>query len=68
MEEQIYSDVSIKKVRILKGMAREAAIKIGAQDDDLVILRVSEYHSAPTYTAEKIEGDPVSYLMRTKQE
>jgi hypothetical protein len=66
MAEDIYSDIRIKKVRILNGKAREAAEKIGAKEDDLVILRASEYHSAPVYTAEKIEGDPVSYLMKKK--
>lgn len=67
MDKEAYSDVSIRKVKILKGPAREAALKIGAEENDLVILRVSEYHSAPKYTAEKIEGDPVSYLMRKKE-
>lgn len=68
MDKETYSDVRIRKVRILKGKAREAAEAVGAKDDDLVILRTSEYHSEPTYTAEKVEGDPVSYLMRQKQE
>lgn len=62
-EKEIYSDVCIRKVRILKGKAREAAESVGAKDDDLVILRTSEYHSEPTYTAEKIKGDPVGYLI-----
>ena len=63
-----YSDIRIRKVSILKGRAREAALNIGAKDDDLVILRTSEYHSAPTYTAEKIEGDPVSFITREKKQ
>ena len=66
MTNETYSDVSIRKVRILKGKAREAALAVGAKEDDLVMLKTSEYHSEPTYTAEKIEGDPVSYLMREK--
>ena len=66
MENETYSDVSIRKVKILKGKAREAAMAIGAKEEDLVILRTSEYHSEPTYTAEKIEADPVSYLTRKK--
>jgi len=63
-ENQKYMDIQIRKVGILRGGAREAALSIGAKDDDLVILRISEYHPNPEYTAEKIEGDPVSYLMR----
>lgn len=67
MGNETYSDVSIRKVRILKGRAKEAALSVGAKENDLVILRTSEYHSGePTYTAEKIEGDPVSYLMRER--
>lgn len=61
-----YSDVRIRKVRILQGKAREAATKAGASPDDLVLLRTSRYHSEPTYKAEKIEGDPTLYLMRKK--
>ena len=63
-----YSDIRIRKVSILKGMAREAAMSIGAKDDDLVILRTSEYNPHPTYTAERIEGDPVSYITRKNTE
>ena len=66
MGNENYAGVSIRKVRILKGKAKEAALSIGAKENDLVILRTSEYHFEPTYTAEKIEGDPVSYLMREK--
>jgi hypothetical protein len=68
MEKEIYSDIRIRKVRVLKGEAKQAAKEAGAGEDDLVILRTSEYHSAPKYTAEKIDGDPVSYLMKRKKE
>lgn len=68
MADDLYSDVRIRKVRILKGKAREEATKLGLGDDDLVILRASEYHSPPDFTVEKITGDPVSYLMRKKKD
>ena len=61
-----YSDVRIRKVRILQGKAREAATAVATSPDDLVLLRTSRYHSEPTYTAEKIEGDPTLYLMRKR--
>lgn len=67
MSTDTYSDIRIRKVKILKGDAKEAALAIGATEDDLVILRTSEYHSKPTYSAEKIVGDPVSYLMRKRE-
>ena len=62
-----YSDVRVRKVRILQGKAKEAAERAGATEDDLVILRTSRYHSQPTYEAEKIEGDPTLYLTRVKK-
>ncbi len=65
-ETEEYSDVRIRKVRILQGKARESAIAVGASQDDLVLLRTSRYHSEPTYKAEKIEGDPTLYLMRKR--
>ena len=63
-----YSDIRIRKVKILQGKAREAAKKVGANDDDLVILKTSRYHSQPTYKAEKIVGDPTAYLLRVKDQ
>ncbi len=62
-----YSDIRIRKVKILQGRAREAAVKAGASDDDLVILKTSEYHSQPTYHVEKIQGDPAAYLLRPRK-
>ena len=61
-----YSDIRIRKVKILQGKARQAAIDAGASDDDLVILKTSRYHSQPSYEAERIEGDPTAYLLRVK--
>ena len=61
-----YSDIRIRKAKILQGKAREAAIAAGAKDDDLVILKTSNYHSQPEYVAEKIEGDPMAFLLRAK--
>jgi hypothetical protein len=65
MTEQ-YSDIRIRKAKILQGKAREAADLVGAKDDDLVILKTSNYHSQPEYKAEKIEGDPVTFLLKAK--
>lgn len=56
-------DSIIRKVSILRGRAKEAALEVGACDNDLVILKISD-HPYPRYTADKIVGDPVSYLMR----
>jgi hypothetical protein len=61
-----YSDIRIRKAKILQGKAREAADAVGAQGDDLVILKTSSYHSQPEYEAEKIEGDPVVFLMKAR--
>jgi len=61
-----YSDLRIRKVKILQGKARETALDAGLSDDDLVILKTSRYNSQPTYEVEKIEGDPTLYLMRKK--
>jgi hypothetical protein len=61
-----YSDLRVRKVRILQGKAKETAIAAGLAEDDLVILKTSRYHSQPTYEVKKIEGDPTLYLMRKK--
>ncbi|HEY1198587.1 MAG TPA: hypothetical protein VGG32_07670 [Thermoplasmata archaeon] len=65
--EEEYSDLRVRKVGILQGKAREAAQRAGANEDDLVILKTSRYHSQPSYEAEKIVGDPTTYLTRPKR-
>ena len=57
MDEQI-----IRKVKVLKGRAKDEAMKLGLDPDDLVIVTVTT-HPLPEYHLEKIEGDPVSYLL-----
>jgi len=62
-----YSDIRVRKVRILQGKAKEAAEQAGASDEDLVILKTSRYHSQPNYEVERIEGDPTLYLTRPRK-
>ena len=47
----------IRKVKVLRGKYKVEAFKMGLQADDLVIVKDDE-------TLEKIEGDPVSYLLK----
>jgi len=44
----------VRKVKTLKGMAKDMAEKQGLDPDDLVVLTVS---------IEKVVGDPVSFLL-----
>lgn len=62
-----YSDIRIRKVKILRGPAREAAVAAHADEEDLVILKTSRYHSQPTYEVEIIKGDPTAYLTKVKK-
>lgn len=66
LSDSKYSDIRIRKVKILEGKAKDAALAKGYSEDDLVILKTSEYHSQPTYAIEKIEGDPTEHLFRSK--
>lgn len=61
-----YSDIRIRKVKILQGAAKAAAETKGYKGDDLVIVKTSEYHSPPKYNVERIEGDPTTYLFKTR--
>jgi hypothetical protein len=56
-------DMRIRKVKVLQGRAKDEAIKMGLAPDDLVVLTTS-VNSLPEYHIEKIEGDPVSYLLK----
>jgi len=55
-------DIRIRKVKVLKGRAKIEADKQKLSPDDLVIVTTS-VNSLPEYTIEKIDGDPVSYLL-----
>ncbi len=55
----------IRKVKVLRGRAREQADRMNLSLDDLVIVKtIIEPHSLPQYHIEKVEGDPVSYLLK----
>jgi hypothetical protein len=56
-------DVRIRKVKVLQGRAKDEADKKNLKPDDLVIVTTS-VNSLPEYHVEKIDGDPVSYLLR----
>lgn len=50
------SDIRIRKVKVLRGKAKEEAKEKGLNPDDLVIVTGDHI--------EKIEGDPVFYLLK----
>jgi len=57
------AEIRIVKVKVLHGRAKEEAEKLGLNPNDLVILTTS-VNSLPEYRVEKIEGDPVSFLLK----
>jgi hypothetical protein len=60
---QVSADMRIRKVKVLQGRARYEADKLGLTPNDLVIL-TTNVNSLPEYHIEKIEGDPVSFLLK----
>jgi hypothetical protein len=56
-------DVRIRKVKVLQGRAKEVAEKRNLDPDDLVLVTTS-VGSLPEYKIEKIDGDPVSFLLK----
>lgn len=66
MSEKVSEDIRIRKVKVLQGRAKEKAEKKGLNLDDLVIVRTSitSVDSLPEYNIEKIDGDPVSFLLK----
>ena len=62
-EKMMSADIRICAVKVLQGRAKEEAVKQDLKPDDLVILKTS-VNSLPEYSVEKIEGDPVSYLLK----
>ena len=53
------SDMKIRKVKVLDGKLKEMAEEAGFQPNDLVIVQTD-----PELYMEKVEGDPVSYLIK----
>ena len=58
------TDIRIRKVKVLQGRARDEAEKNGLNPNDLVIVTTRLVNSLPEYHIEKIDGDPVSYLLK----
>lgn len=56
--------VRVKKVSVLQGRPWTKAMNMGLDDNDLVIVRTKfSKNGGLQYELEKIEGDPVSYLL-----
>jgi hypothetical protein len=56
-------DLRIRKVKVLQGRLREDAESKGLACEDLVLV-TTKAGSLPEYSIEKIEGDPVSFLLK----
>jgi hypothetical protein len=56
-------DFRIRKVKGLQGRLREDAETKGLGLEDLVLV-TTKVGSLPEYSIEKIEGDPVSFLLK----
>lgn len=57
------SDVSIRKVKFLQGRLREQANRQELSPNDLVVV-TTRIGSLPEFELEKIEGDPLTYLLK----
>ena len=58
-------DARIKQVKVLHGSAKGKAMRQGLKPDDLVIVTTRvKLLLLPEYHVEKIEGDPVSFLLK----
>jgi len=53
----------IRQVSVLKGRAKKEAEKMDLDKNDLVIVKTRDFDPLPTYELEKIEGEPVKYLL-----
>lgn len=56
------SEHVIRMVGVLKGRAKDEATKMGLSPNDLVIV-TTILHPLPEYRLEKIEGDPITFLL-----
>lgn len=66
MVKEMSADIRIRKVKVLQGRAKDEAEKQGLASNDLVIVTTT-VNSLPEYHIEKVDGDPVSFLLkRTK--
>jgi len=58
-------DCCFRKVKVLRGRAKEAADKQGLGPEDLVVLTTKiKKGEPPEYMVEKVEGDAVSFLLK----
>lgn len=57
------ADLRIRKVKVLQGRAKDEAERQRLTPNDLVVVTTT-VNSLPEYHIEKIDGDPVSYLLK----
>jgi len=58
------SEISIRKVRVLCGRARQQAERMMLNENDLVIVRTKIDKGLPEYDLTKIHGSPIEFLRR----
>ena len=56
-------DVRIRRVKTLQGEAKQKADELHLEPDELVLVR-QKINSMPAFELEKVEGDPVSFLLK----
>ena len=61
---EVYSKAKIRAVKVLKGEPRQEAERKGFSQEDIVMVKKSEYHSEPNYKIEKIDGSIVAFLKK----
>lgn len=62
-------DTRVRKVKSLQGRLKAEAERLGLKPDDLVIVvTIVKAGSLPEYRIEKIDGDPVSYLLKRSRD
>lgn len=60
-----YTASMIRAVKVLNSDLQDEAKKQGLKQNDIVLVKVGEYHSESKYTLQKIDGSIIEFMKKS---
>jgi putative NADH-flavin reductase len=64
MTKEKYNTAMVRAVKVLSADLRQKAKKMKLKDNDIVLVKVGQYHSEPEYELVKINGSIIEFLKK----
>ena len=63
-KKEEYTSSMVRAVKVLDDDLKKKAKKMNLDDDDLVLVKIGQYHSEPDYDLVKIDGSIIEFYRK----